>query len=131
MTSLYIIRGVPGAGKTTLGRRLKAGGLVRYVYSADDWMVDADGDYLFNPRNLGKCHELCKDATEAALSEGESVAVCNTFTRVWEVQPYVDIANLMDCALYVLRCEGNFENVHGVPRGKVNEMRARFEEWHT
>ena len=129
MASLYIIRGAPGSGKTTFGHRLRVGGLVRYVYSADDWMVDADGNYSFSPRALPKCHELCQTATESALLECEGVAVCNTFTRIWEMQPYVDMAKRIECPLYVIRCEGNFENVHGVPRAKVDEMRARFEGW--
>ena len=129
MANIYIIRGVPGSGKTTLGHRLREGGLVRHVLSADDWMVDEAGEYSFDPRRLSWCHKACKSATERALTEGEGVAVCNTFTRVWEMQPYVDMAKLLGCPMYVIKCEGGFQNVHGVPQSKVNQMRARFEEW--
>ena len=129
MAALYIIRGVPGSGKTTLGHKLRAGGLVRHVYSADDWMVDEDGGYSFDPRRLSLCHEACRSATESALMDGYGVAVCNTFTRIWEMQPYVDMAKRIGCPMYVIKCEGGFQNVHGVPRAKVDEMRARFEEW--
>lgn len=129
MTSLYIVRGAPGSGKTTLGNRLKAGGLVRFVISADDYMVDVDGNYLFEPARLGDCHKLCLQAVTAAMQDGESVAVCNTFTRIWEMQPFVDLAAKMQADLYVVRCEGRFKNVHGVPAEVVEKMRGRFEEW--
>jgi len=129
MTSLYIIRGTPGSGKTTLGMQLKSGGLVRYVIAADDYMVGPDGQYLFQPARLKECHERCRTDALRALSAGESVAVCNTFTRIWEMQPYVDIAHRLGNTLYVIRCEGRFQNVHGVPEEKVREMRDRFEEW--
>jgi len=129
MPSIYIIRGVPGSGKTTFGNRLKAGGVVHYVLSADDYMTGPDGEYCFNPEKLKECHERCRMDTIARVRDGESVAVCNTFTRVWEMQPYVNIAKNLKATLYVIRSEGNFKNVHGVPDDKVEAMRARFEEW--
>lgn len=130
MASLYIVRGVPGAGKTTLGNSFKACGLVRFVISADDYMVDINGMYNFDPARLRDCHEKCRGAVETALRSGDNVAVCNTFTRVWEFLPYVEIAKNAGCLLYVIRCEGMFQNVHGVPDDVVSNMRDRFENWH-
>lgn len=129
MASLYIIRGVPGSGKTTLGQRLKKNGLVRYVVSADDYMTGPDGKYLFQPSMLKLCHEECRIAAHRRIIAGYSVAVCNTFTRVWEMQPYVDLARNEKCDLFVIRCEGGYRNVHGVPEWKVADMRRRFEDW--
>ena len=129
MTALYLIRGVPGSGKTTLGNRLKEAGLVDYVCSADDYMVGPDGKYLFDGSRLRECHKRCRISTRNRLSEGGSVAVCNTFTRRWEMQSYIDMADDLNCTLYVIRCEGDYGNIHGVPEEKVAEMRARFEDW--
>jgi predicted kinase len=129
MPSLYIIRGAPGSGKTTLGLHLKAGGLVRHVIAADDYMTGPDGEYLFQPERLKECHDRCKMDAAAMLKSGESVAVCNTCIRIWEMQPYVNMASMIGAVLYVIRCEGRFQNVHGVPESKVRDMRDRFEEW--
>jgi predicted kinase len=129
MPSLYIIRGVSGSGKSTFGSRLKAGGLVRYVISADDYMIDSDGAYQFDPKRLKECHTRCQMDAVCMLRSRESVAVCNTFTRIWEMQPYIDMARNMDAHLYVIRCEGAFQNLHGVPHETVKEMRDRFEDW--
>jgi hypothetical protein len=129
MPSLYIIRGAPGSGKTTFGHRLRAGGLVRFVISADDYMTGPDGEYSFDPRRLKECHERCQMDTVFHLKAFESVAVCNTFTRIWEMQPYVNIARNIGAELYVIKCEGSFRNVHGVPDEKVRQMRERFEDW--
>ena len=127
MPSLYIIRGVPGSGKSTLGNRLKVGGLVRWSIAADDWMVDDSGSYDFDFRRLSYCHQECRSFAFRALASGESVAVCNTFTTAWEMQPYIDMADQLGVTKYVLVCEGRFENVHGVPGYKVEQMRERFE----
>lgn len=129
MTSLYIIRGLPGAGKTTLGNRLKACDLVRWVVSADDFMTNSDGDYLFDPTRLSECHAKCLSVVKSRLASGESVAVCNTFTRTWEVEPYVRTAKANGCSVFVIRCEGAFQNIHGVPESTVANMRDRFEDW--
>jgi predicted kinase len=129
MPSLYIIRGAPGSGKTTFGLRLRAGGLVRYVLSADDYMTGTGGKYNFDPRRLKECHERCQMDAIRHLRGFESVAVCNTFTRIWEMQPYVNMARNIGAELFVIKCEGNFRNIHGVPDQKVREMRDRFEDW--
>lgn len=129
MTALYLIRGVPGSGKTTLGNRLKEAGLVDYVCSTDDYMVGPDSKYRFDAARLRECHERCRISTRNRLSKGWSVAVCNTFTRRWEMQSYIDMADDLNCTLYFIRCEGDYVNIHGVPEEKVAEMRARFADW--
>ena len=129
MPDLYLIRGVSGAGKSTFGAILKGAQVVSHVFEADQFMVDAAGQYAFNPLKLKECHERCTILTIESLGRGESVAVCNTFTRIWEMQPYIDMARNMDAHLYVIRCEGAFQNVHGVPHDTVKEMRDRFEDW--
>ena len=60
-------------------------------------------------------------------SDGD-VYVSNTFTRVWEMQKYIDLANHHNAELVVYRCTGNFDNVHGVPSDKVQQMKERFED---
>lgn len=129
MNSLYIIRGLPGSGKTTFWNVLRDAGLVRHVFAADDWMVDEHGEYRFNASRLKFCHDQCRDATTQALMRGLSVAVCNTFTRIWEMQPYINAARNLNARLVVLTCEGDHGNVHGVPADKIWEMRERFELW--
>jgi predicted kinase len=124
--TLTLIRGLPGSGKSTLARAMCE------VYSAehfeaDMWMVGQDGEYQFDPAKLPGCHALCQEHAEKALQEGRSVIVSNTFTRRWEMMPYIDMANRHGVRLQVITCEADFDSVHGVPAGTIAKMRERWE----
>lgn len=125
MVDLYLIRGVPGSGKTTLAETLLESGVVDAHYEADFYRCDDQGRYVFEASKSGQCHALCLDYTKLALAQGFSVAVSNTFIRIWEMQPYLDLGY----RTAVIHCEGRFKNVHDVPSEKVEEMRRRFEPY--
>lgn len=127
MAHLYIIRGIPGSGKSTLADRMFRHGMVDLVAEADMFMCDGRGDYLFNPSMLKFCHEQCQRIVDASLQINHNVAVSNTFTRKWEMQPYIDMAEKYGAKVTVIVCQGEFTNVHGVPDGKVAEMKRRLE----
>ena len=78
MKVLYIVRGLPGSGKTTLAKRLVG----EHVFSADDWFTNEDGVYRFVSDDIGKAHQDCLRRTSAAMSDGEPlVALANTFSE--------------------------------------------------
>lgn len=124
---LYIIRGIPGSGKTTLAKKLLSSGVVSKHFEADMFMLNKQGNYEFNPKKLKDCHNNCFDKVKYALCSGVSVVVSNTFTRHWEYLPYVDLAEELGCDYTMLVCQGNFENEHGVPAEVVSSMKSRFE----
>ncbi len=127
MTKLYIIRGIPGSGKTTLANTMFKHGMVDAHLEADMFMVGSDGGYLFNPDLLSFAHDQCQRMTNAALQVGHKVAVSNTFIRKWEMQAYIEMAENHGAPVTVLVCQGDYENIHGVPSHKVQRMRDKFE----
>lgn len=125
MQKLYIVRGVPGAGKSTLAKQLAPNA----HYEADAYMVDANGEYAFDPKRLPEVHAMCLQAVRDALVAGVPVvAVANTFVKRWEYQRYVDLAMELGVAYEIIVCDGGYQNIHGVPGDVIQRMRANWED---
>lgn len=125
MTTLTIIRGLPGSGKSYVGNALY-GEYGTLPFEADDWF-NVFNKGVFDAKKLQSAHDWCREQTRAALSKGWSVVVANTFTRLWEMQPYLDMALELGVQLQVVTVQGNFGSVHGVPQTTQEKMRSRFE----
>lgn len=122
MPTLYLIRGAPGSGKSTLGHRLS-----RHAISADDYMVDADGNYAFDPSRLEETHADCLADARIILTWGVDVAVCNVFQRLQHMEPYRKMARELGAQVFELECQNRFGSVHGVPIATVDRMRSQME----
>ena len=133
MAILVLVRGLPGAGKSSFGAFL--GGP---VLAADDYFyARGNGHYAFNPSLLPQAHQDCQERTRAALAvaDGRPVVVANTFSCRWELEPYLRLAadgthevrvvDLFDGGLTdeALANRG----LHGVPVAGIAAMRARWE----
>lgn len=122
---LYIIRGVPGSGKSTRAKQIAKENKIKY-FEADQFF-EQSGKYEFDPAKLSDAHAWCKQMIESELKSGNSVIVSNTFTRKWEYVPYEIMAVKYGASSSVEIMSGGFDNVHGVPKKKVEEMIKRFE----
>jgi predicted kinase len=128
--NLFLIRGLPGSGKSTLAKQL---GLT--VFEADQFFMK-DGVYQFDPSLLAEAHKQCQENTFKELSKGNSVCVANTFTKRWEMQPYIEMADVIDARLTVVSLfDGGLSdeqlaarNTHGVPLAAIQAMRSRWQE---
>ena len=161
---LILVRGVSGAGKSTIGELFKCHGIHEGFYnktlilSTDDMFVTG-GFYRFDSSKLGEYHQATinkvEDAmtamfvqsletqhlmenAEDALEDGreknkpmisvEKIVVCNTFTELWEMQPYIDLAEKYGWRLHRIIVENHHgsESIHCVPQDKIDEQRERF-----
>lgn len=124
---LVLVRGVSGSGKSTYARQLTPSN-----FAADDFF-EARGE--FDGSLLLVAHKTCQLLVEAALCAGTSpVAVHNTFVRLWELQPYLDMAQRYGYAVRVVHvCSGlspeqlASRNTHGVPLPTIRRMVQNFE----
>jgi len=123
---IILVRGVPGSGKSTFAKNMFPD---LKVVEADDYFYDANGVYTFNPKEIKNAHEDCLMRAEEELKKGNSVVVANTFTQLWEMDAYLNLAYRYDAEHVVYRLDGGFENVHGVPAEKVKQMKDRFQDY--
>jgi predicted kinase len=127
MVSMILIRGLPGSGKSTIARALWQSNSNMRHFEADMYHMK-NGVYIFDTDKIKEAHKWCQDSTAEALSEGDSVVVSNTFTQMWEMKPYIDLANKFGASLQIIECRGNFGNIHGVPKEVIEKMKNRWEE---
>ena len=124
MKTLYIVRGLPGSGKSSLAKKV-----TEIVYSADDFFTNKKGEYNFNVKLLGKAHEWCWGKVRDAMYLGvEAVAVANTFTQAWEAEKYYQIAEEYGYSVFVIECQNDYGNVHDVPQESIDAMTERWEK---
>lgn len=124
--TLYLVRGLPGAGKSTFARKL-AYCMEAGFYEADMYFMQ-DGEYKFNPSSLTNAHAWCQGAVKCQLELELSVVVSNTSTTEKEVQVYKDIAEQYGANFVSLVVENRHGNksVHNVPDGVLQRMHSRF-----
>lgn len=120
--TLTLIRGLPGSGKTTLAKTYSAD-----HFEADMYFVNDDGEYQFDGARLKQAHSWCQDSAKQSLQQGRNVVVSNTFVRLWEMKPYLKMAQQYNAELEVIECQGRYANTHGVSQAIVNEMKKRWQ----
>jgi predicted kinase len=122
---LILIRGLPGSGNTTFAKLLAR--LNHLCHFEADQFFEIDGKYQFDATKLSNAHQECLRNTQQALAVGKSVVVSNTFSRKWEMEPYISLARRTGARLHILEAQGSHQNIHGVPRETLDRMRQRWE----
>jgi len=90
MKELFLLRGLPGAGKSTLAKTI--GGK---HFEADMYFIK-DGEYKFEADKLKMAHNWCAIQTQIAMVDDEPIViVSNTFTQEWEMK-----INVVCCLYY-------------------------------
>ena|ERR1041385_2351453 len=125
---MILLRGLPGAGKSTLAKLLSENGTYP-VFSIDSYFTNAKGDYEFKFDENHKAYKACEQHTEEALKQHISkIFVDNTFTLDWEIEPYFILAAKYDYQLHVVTVENyhSNKNVHNVADDQLKKMAEKY-----
>lgn len=134
---IYLLRGLPGSGKTSLARKLKRDFPSAVVFSTDDYFLMEDGSYIYNPDLLQDAHKWNQKRAGKAVSRGRTpIIIDNTNILAWHMKPYAVMA--LENRYQVIFLEPNTEwkfnvrelarrNSHGVPREKIQRMKNAYQ----
>ena len=133
MSTLIILRGLPGSGKSSFANFIWESST---IFEADKYFYDSDGNYIFDVLKLPQAHRWCQDSVETAMLDNISsngkyypeIVVSNTSTTEKELEPYYELAKKYNYSVVSLIVENRHGNksIHNVPDGNVNKMRNRF-----
>lgn len=124
MKILYIVRGIPGSGKSTFANSLGCP-----VFEADMYFMN-DGEYKFDVSKIKLAHNWCKLRVEHSMEDDfQKIAVSNTFTQEWEMEAYYLLAEELGYTVFSLIVENRHDGVneHGVPQEALDRMKDRFQ----
>lgn len=123
---LILLRGLPGAGKTSLAEALG----IRAVCSADDY-VTRKGVYNWKPETVGASHDWCQRKCRRFMKKQvDQIIIANTLTSEREMKPYQDLARQFGYMVFSVIVENRHggTNTHDVPESTLEKMRNRLIE---
>jgi len=129
MKRLYLVRGLSGSGKSTVARALAVSVRGGEAIEADEFFVGEDGIYVFDGSRLPEAHQDCLSRAQDLMEMPgiKLVAVANTFSQRWEMEPYIHLADKLGWTVTAIECTGDHGNVHDVPENAIQRMRDRWE----
>ena len=131
MKTMYILRGLPGSGKSTFAKSIAK---PWQIFEADQFFMN-NGNYEFDATKLKDAHQDCKDRVRNAMRPSllrgllyNTIVVSNTFTQEWEMKFYRVIAKKYGYRIFYVIIENRHGNTneHGVPEDKIQIMKDRF-----
>ena len=84
---LFLVRGIPGQGKSTFGNKL-ASAINAKWYESDHWRGAPDTGRVYSKELNPVAHGWCLGMTAQALWDRHNVVVSNTFVRLEHLREY-------------------------------------------
>ncbi len=129
----FIMRGVPGSGKSTVAKEITHHEGV--IHSTDSYFYNDKQEYHRVSEKLPEFHEKNFLAFRESLAQNQPIIVLdNTNTRRWEFDRYIHEAEKEGYIIEEIAMpfpdpnEAGERNIHGVPAEAIQRMIKRFEK---
>ena len=128
----FIIRGLPGSGKSSVAELLASTSESSVIHSTDNYHM-INGRYKFNKEMLWVYHQRNLEAFEKSCKKGIKIVICdNTNIKKSFYSKYVRTAKKYGYKVFIITV-GDFNasecwrhNRHGVPLKVVRSMKRSF-----
>lgn len=134
---VYILRGLPGSGKSTFVKTIGEMHPFFQICSADKYFLSVEGEYQFDPGKLADAHAYCQRdfhqvVTDRRQHHGSAVVVDNTNLSAVDYSYYATLAEAfnheVEFITFLVDPSIAFQrNVHGVPESAYPRLQERLE----
>lgn len=119
MNEIVLIRGLPGSGKSSKAKFMQG-----HIHLEADMFLMVDGVYVYDQSKVRGAHEQCLKLAKDNLEKGLNVVVSNTFVKIWELQPYIDLG----FTFRIVEMKNRWTNIHEVPQDKIEIMKSGWQK---
>ena len=133
--TLYIVRGLPGEGKSTLAKKLVGGNIEQVCENDNFWFID--GEYNYDPDMTHIAGWWCWGEVFKKLRTYDKVAVANTFVQKKYIIGYIEECKKLEINVIITRPKNKWKgntvecfakNIHNVPLPIIMRMKDQYEE---
>jgi len=137
---MYILRGLPGSGKSYLAKTInETYNHQGVILSTDDFFIE-NGVYKYDPEKIGEAHKFNQDRCKEHCRKGTTpIIIDNTNVKRWEAKIYVEYAMYYNYDIEIREPDTPWwkrknakilakKNQHGVPIEKIQKMLDRWDK---